>query len=260
MNELVEKPIDDNVRNYRALIVFSNRRCGSASVVKWFLTEHNKYILWDQMKENVTKLGYKVQDSNLTEIFNKGGCFEDVITQYKKDGDIQRLQETLDVIMAYRPTFRIIIEELNWDVVERIVHFINPYHMSALMVHRKKSFDRMLSWMYHFNNKKIDVKKAVAITHEVNDVNSRLWELFKRAGCRFGAAPFEDLYGRMSDSTILHIIFRWLFYRIWDFTAMKETGAENLDKYYHEMKGVDRLEKALAEIKRPTFSNIHIDV
>lgn len=277
-----ESEITEFVRKYRAIIIFSNQRTGSTSLMNWFIRDHKKYTQYDKMYEAVQALGYEVYESNNAEIFDIDiGVFRDVVFQYNKDKNIEKLELAIKTIMSFRPSFRIINEYLPLEISQIISNYINYFHYSAIFLHRRKTIERLLSlWfslktdIYHPTNSekiakfktdkkkipKIDVKFLIDNQKQVNDANVKIWEILRKAGCRYVAISYEDLYSDMSDSTILHICFRWLFYQVWDFTEIKQKGKMNLNKYYYEMKGIEELEQALEKIDKPNFANMHVDV
>ena len=275
-----ESEITELVRKYRAIVIFANQRTGASRLMTWFKKEHNKYTQYEEMFKAVTDLGYTVNDDAYNDEYfdEKNGLFKDVILQYNKDRDIEKLELAIKTIMSFRPSFKIINEYTLFEVAQTISKYINYFHYSAIFLHRRKSLQRLLSlWFAHKTGaytpeqaKKIVKKKIKPLTLDVdylineqkkcNQSNIKIWETLRRAGCRYVAISYEDLYSDMADSTILHICFRWLFYQVWDFTEIKQSGKMNLDKYYYEMKGIEELEQALEKVDKPNFGNMHVDV
>ena len=275
-----ESEITELVRKYRAIVIFANQRTGASRLMTWFKKEHNKYTQYEEMFKAVTDLGYTVNDDAYNDEYfdEKNGLFKDVILQYNKDRDIEKLELAIKTIMSFRPSFKIINEYTLFEVTQTISKYINYFHYSAVFLHRRKSLQRLLSlWFAHKTGaytpeqaKEIVKKKIKPLTLDVdylineqkkcNQSNIKIWETLRRAGCRYVAISYEDLYSDMADSTILHICFRWLFYQVWDFTEIKQSGKMNLDKYYYEMKGIEELEQALEKVDKPNFGNMHVDV
>ena len=263
-----ESEITEQVRKYRAIIIFANHRTGSNTLLRWFVKDHKKYTDYDGLVQSVKDLGYSV-DGNILEsdtIFDsKVGVFKDVINQYHKDKNLEKLELAVKTIMAFRPSFTIINEDTDIELIQIISKFINYYHFSAIFLYRRKAINRLLSLWFNANKSKkktpaIDVDYLINNEKTVIEKNKEVWSVLQQAWCRYVALSFEDMYSEMADSTILHITFRWIFYNLWDFTELKQTGKSNLDKYYYEIKGIDKLEKAVDELPRPTFSNMHVDV
>lgn len=263
--------IDDKVRKYRAIIVFANQRTGSTTLVEWFSNEHKKYIDYDKIVQSIKDLGYDADENdwkNSNEIFDiHVGVFKNVILEYQKNKDVTKLELAIKTIMSFRPTFKIINEHTDIEVIKLIAKYINYYHYSAIFLHRRKTLERLLSLWFFINYKDskenipaIDVNLLIEREKSCIKSNKEIWEVLRKAGCRYVSLSFEDLYSNMSDSTILHISFRYLFYNIWDFTELKENGKLNLNKYYYKMKGIEKLKESLNDLERPTFSNMHVEV
>lgn len=263
--------IDDHVRKYRAIIVFANQRTGSTSLVNWFIKEHKKYTDYDKIIQSIKDLGYSVNEHDWeysNEIFDiRVGIFKNVILEYRKNKDATKLELAIKTIMSFRPTFKVINEHTDIEVIKLISKYINYYHYSAIFLHRRKTLERLLSLWFFMNYKDskenipaIDVNSLIEREKTCIKSNKEVWEVLRKAGCRYVSLSFEDLYGNMSDSTILHISFRYLFYNVWDFTELKENGKLNLNKYYYKMKGIEELKESLNDLERPTFSNMHVEV
>jgi len=263
--------IDDQVRKYRAIIIFANQRTGSTTLIRWFTKEHKKYINYDKIIESVKDLGYSVNEddwSRSNEIFDVDiGVFKNVILEYQKNKDATKLELAIKTIMSFRPTFKVINEYTDIEVIKLISKYINYYHYSAILLHRRKTFERLLSlwFMENYKDSKenipaIDVDWLIEREKLCIKINKEIWELLRKVGCRYISLSFEDLYSSMADSTILHISFRYLFYNVWDFTELQQIGKLNLNKYYYKMKGIEKLKESLNDLERPTFSNMHVEV
>lgn len=287
--------ITPQVRNYRALIVFTNQRTGSSNLTNWFLQEHRKYIDYDGLYQTVKKLGYKVDEQSMHqyEILDAWhGPFKDVFQIYRKEkkkdskNALKKVEVFIKTLMSYRPTFKIMTEYTPIEICSLVIKYLNYYHYSALLLYRRKAFERCRSLHFslstdiysplHFPDVKNKVKKLnnnefnldldstkinnlFEIQKRVNEKNIEVWNLLKTAGCRYASVSYEDIYGSLNDSTILHMTFRWLFYTIWDFQPLKETGKVGADKYYN-VKGIDVLKAELTKLDNPTFSNLHVEV
>lgn len=272
--------IESGVRNYRSLIVFSNKRCGSLSVVKWFHKSHSKYINYEKIIAAVEELGYSVnKDCEQYNLFTPGGMFWDIVEQFNDDKDVEKLKNVIDIISSYRPTHRLFLEEIPTEVVDALIQTTLLYHTSILLLYRKKPINRLLSLWYamhsgistpedirknnfdpdEFRAKRIDVDWLIDNQKKVNKINSETWRMLQIYGPRYVSAGYEDFF-ISNDYTIMHITLRWLFYNTWDFADLLETGHMNLDKYYHKMKGSTEVDMRLQELRRPRFPNFHVDV
>lgn len=275
-----EKSIATSVRSCRNLLLFTNKRSGSRTVIKWFHDTHKKYVDYDKLIAAVKSLGYEVNDdSNLFDLFTKNGMFYDVVKQYEMHKDLTKLEKAIDIIFSYRPTHRIFLEEINIDIVDAIIRHTNKYHASILFLHRKKAIDRLLSLWYSkesgilhpedikkndfkprkFKPKKLDIDYLVTDQKYVNKTNLNVWRLLQVYGPRFVAVTYEDFF-QNANTGILHLSMRWLFYNTWDFYSLQEKGCLELKDYYKKMTGIKKLEKELEELKRPVYSNLHVQV
>jgi|TARA_Y100000015_G_scaffold42762_1_gene50915 hypothetical protein len=262
------------------MIIFANKRTGSKSVIDWFFKYHKKYVDYNKLGEIVESLGYKVNyEANTTDLFTRDGMFYDVVKHYETHKDISKLEHTIDVIFSYRPTHRIFTEEIHIDVVDAIIRHTNRYHSSILFLHRKKSLNRLLSVWYskesgmyqpkdikthkfkpsQFKPKKLDINYLITNQKYVNKTNLNVWRLLQVYGPRYVAITYEDFFEKGSYG-ILHLSMRWIFYNTWDFGELQEVGDLGLKDHYKKMIGVKKLEKELEKLKRPVFSNLHVEV
>ena len=296
--------ITPEVRNYRALVIFTNQRTGSSNLCEWFYKDHCKYTDYDGLVQAVQKLGYTVNyegqrgideknDYKSHEILDEGlGLFRHVIQKYQKQKQknskkaLEEIEVFIKTLMSYRPTFKVMTEYTPIEICKLIIKYINYYHYSSLLLYRRKPFDRCKSLHFSLsteiyspldfldavdtvkklNNKEfnldLNVEQIRSLVYKqklANKNNIEIWNTLKTAGCRYASVSYEDLYGSLHDSTILHMTFRWLFYTIWDFQPLRENGKMKADKYY-DVKGIDKLKEELNKLENPTFSNLHVEV
>ena len=275
-----KKSIATSVRSCRNLLLLTNKRTGSTSVINWFHKTHKKYVNYDNLVSAVESLGYKVNaDAKTTDLLTRDGMFYDVVKKYETHKDLPKLEKAIDVIFSYRPTHRIFLEEIHIDIVDAIIRYVNKYHSSVLFLHRKKAINRLLSLWYSkesgmhqpedmkqsgfdpekFKPKKLDVNYLLLNQKYVNKVNLNVWRLLEVYSPRYVSVTYEDFFEK-ANTGILHLSLRWLFYNAWDFSPLQETGDLELKDYYRKMTGVKKLEKQLEELKRPVFANLHVEV
>lgn len=275
-----DESIKRSVNSYRAMMLFANKRTGSTSMIKWFHDTHKKYVNYEKLFDLVETLGYKVnRDVETYNLFGKNCAFEDISKQYERDKNVKRLTESVDIIMSYRPSHRIIVEDISSILLEALIRHTNEYHASVLFLHRKNAVNRLLSLWYSlesemvtprdmvknkFDPKKfkpgpLDVDYLLTDQKKVNLANANAWRLLKMIKPRFVSCSYEDMFER-HEVSILHITFSWLFYRTWDFSEIINQGHMNLNKYYKEMIGIEELKEKVEILKRPAFGNMHVAV
>ena len=267
------------VKSYRALVIFGNRKTGSKSLMHFFsggsikekepVNESANFNCrlgceWEEVYTNIENMGYHInrdsEDQN--HLFDEEvGIFYDVLKQYKEDKDIERFRLAIRTIMSYRVVMRVMPEEVPWELCEEILECLNYFHYSAILLYRRNSYDRLLSFWYHTNkNAPVDVDKLLKNEEHTRDVNIKLWAYMKRCSCRYASVSTEDIFS-VSDPSILHITFRYLYYALWDFTKLLNYGIIVYRKNYKDMEGIEELMKRLPEIgKKPKFSNAHVDI
>ena len=199
------------VKSYRALVIFGNRKTGSKSLMHFFSGGSIKE------KEPV----------NESANFNcRLGCeWEEVYTNIENMGyHINRFRLAIRTIMSYRVVMRVMPEEVPWELCEEILECLNYFHYSTILLYRRNSYDRLLSFWYHTNkNAPVDVDKLLKNEKYTRDVNIKLWAYMKRCSCRYASVSTEDIFS-VSDPSILHITFRYLYYALWDFTKLLNYG------------------------------------
>lgn len=274
--------IEKSVNAFRSLVLFANKRTGSVTTIKWFHNTHKNYINYYKMTKAIEKLGYKINNnSELYNLLTEDGMFYDVIEKFNKDKDIEKLNLAIKTILSYRPTQRIIIEELPAEAISIISEYANEFHTSILFLTRKNRLQRLLSlWCaektgvstfedsINFNYKKfkipeLDIAYLIKKENDIIYKNKKTWEILENHKPRYLHLYYEDIFkdqtGTMDTYAILYIAFNWLFYRVDDFTTLVENGYFNLNKYYSKIPNVEKLEEKLKDIEIPKFSNIHID-
>jgi len=270
--------IEKSVRKHRALILFANKRTGSKSLIKWFYNGHKIYVDYDRLIEAVKSLGYIVnEEAERYNLFGKDGLFWDVTNQFLKDNNREKLDYAVKVILSYRASHRTLLEDIPLELVDSITKQTNEFHSSILLLTRRKSIERLTSLWYtqqaklkefedvktfdpeKFKPKRMDLDYLVDQEKYARYLNAETWKILHRYKPRFVHLSYEDFY-RSSDVTILNLALKWLFYNIWDFQKLHETGHFNLNKYYMDQKNIDKLENMLKDIERPTFSNVHVDI
>ena len=269
------------VKSYRALVIFGNRKSGSKSLMHFFsggsvkekepVNESANFNCrlgyeWEEIYTAIENMGYTIHRSrdelDQNHLFDKEtGIFYDVIKQFKEDNNIDRLRLAVRTIMSYRVVMRVIPEEVPWELCEEILECLNYFHYSTVLLFRRNSYDRLVSMWYHTNkDKELDVDKLLSNEKYTRTINVKLWEAMKKASCRYASVSTEDIFS-VSDPSILHITFRYLYYALWDFTKLINYGIITYRENYKDMKGLDVLESRLPEIgKKPTFSNVHVDI
>lgn len=284
VNEYGPRKVDGYIRSYRSVIIWANRRTGSQVLFNWWTETHSNLTMWKELYSAVEKLGYTVNYEPGTNLaFSEEGMFGDVVKQYLEDKDINKLENTLCVILWHRPSFIILTEETNEAVMQFIIRVANDYHYSNLLLYRRNSTDRLMSHHYaktsgnytpkdwimsdvaikDFKPPPLDEKHLKELIDE--EVYSRerniiVWKWFSRFGSRYASASYEDLFASNVDSSISHMTFRWLFYNMWDFTALHSEGKSGTDKYYSKSADYKKIENELKHQFRPTFANMHVEV
>jgi len=277
--------LTQQVKSYRALVIFGNRKSGSKSLMHFFaggsvkekepVNEAANFNCrlgydWEEIYTNIENMGYTVERSreliDQNHLFDEEtGIFYDVAKQFKDSNkeyqDVERLRLAVRTIMSYRVVMRVIPEEVPWELCAEILECLNYFHYSTVLLYRRNSYDRLVSLWYHTNkDKSLDVDKLLSNEKYTRDVNVKLWAAMKKASCRYASVSTEDIFS-VSDSSILHITFRFLYYALWDFTNLINYGIIVYRDEYKNMKGIDELKERLPEIgKKPTFSNVHVDI
>ena len=241
--------IDNDVRLYRSLIVWTNNGNHGEILTNWFAKTHRKYIKYELLTENLIALGYTVDinDCENGEIFNiESGIFRDVILQYEKTNDINRLNIAIRLIMSYRPTFYVINETTDKQVINSIIAISNLYHYSNLLFYSKKPVTRLKNLNY-----------IEDVSHNENTcrkINNFVYHSLKKHGVRFAGLMNEDLFQFNSyNDSILHLTFKWLFYTIHNFIDIRE------EIKYIDIN-TDHIEAQLVNLIPIEINNFHVEV
>lgn len=241
--------IDNDIRRYRALIVWTNNGNSGEILTNWFAEAHKKYIKYDLLAENLIALGYNVDinDCENCEIFNiESGIFRDIILQYKKTNDINRLNTAIRLIMSYRPTFYIINETIDKEIINSIISMSNLYHFSNLLFYCKKPVTRLKNLNYIENLRDNE--------NTCREINNFIFHSLNRRGVRFAGLMHEDFFQFNSyNDSILYLTFKWLFYSIHNFIEIRE-------KINHIDVNTDHIEAQLVDLIPIEINNFHIEV
>lgn len=270
--------IEKSVKNFRALVLFTNERSGSLSTIKWFWNSHKKYINYNQMIEAVESLGYTVNKSAESyDLFSEDGMFYDITKQWLETRNEKLLLLAIDTILSYRPTHRIILEKTHYKIIEKLVIYQNAYHASCIFLHRRNKLDRLLSLWYteqaniktvndlldfkpdKFTPDDLDINYLISNQKKIDEINLYAWSLLQKYKPRYVAISYEDFF-ESTQENILHIALRWLFYHVWDFSELISEGNLNLKEYYYKMKNIDILENELKKLPKTKYGNMHVEI
>lgn len=289
-NDLSE--ITTGVRKYRAIVIFTNQRTGGSNLTEWFQCQHKIYTDYTGLVKAINRLGYSVNykdENDYTDhdiLDEKTGLFKSVIIRYLREKKtnpekaLLKIELFIKTLMSFRPTFKIVSECTPIEISQLVIKYLNYYHYSCILLYRRRSLERNLSLHFSLSTnvynsddaKKWDpkVKPTKPITEKelkilidsqknVNEINKQIWTMLKPSRSRYAAVSYEDIYGKHHDSAILHIVFRWLFYSVWDFDKLLQNGEQQTKQHYN-VEGSEKLKEELAKLNYPRFTNLHVEV
>lgn len=246
---------------YRSLIVWGNAHSGSYDLAKWIYDtrSHRTYIQYEELFEKLEDMGYNIFKENVDNlnVFDKDhGLFRDIVNSFEKDKNLEKLESAVNLILKYRVTLTVINEELIPEISEMLIVNSVLCHYSHIIMDFKKPFNRIKRYPDILNMEISDIVKK-----EIQCINSNkiIWDLFCKYRGRYVVLKHEELSPQSFDnSSILHIIFRYVFYTIIDFVDLQEAiYKEHIDipedKEKEILSWIEKLDVV-------DFNNMHVEV
>ena len=255
------KPIPKT--EYRGIIIFSNKNCGSKGVVRFLTYQIYEQIPYQEMYDTLESMGYKV-NKNLKwddKYCDGDGIFDDVIKQYQEDNNLEKARIAIRTVLSFRPIMRVLTENVPQVLLLEMLQCLNYYQVSALLVYRRSSVERLLQ--NHDDNNDID--KLIEDEKKCREANLYTWKYLQKYNSIFASVTSEDLYF-IQCTPILMMTFQWIcasyipfmdYHVNFRFTFIREHDIIVNKSYLND--DAILISKKLEELgERPTFANMHI--
>lgn len=261
---LPEVEVAGSISLYRSLIIFSNEENYPENLLTYLYKEiwggQEHHVDYSSLKDQLTELGYDVADFNFTDydFFNEDtGWLKDLYLQYKKDKDIKRLWDAINIVLVHRPSFTCSPLNVPDTILKCVCRAQNSYHYSIICLYSRnkaRAAVRLYNKLKHYPKKDF-FDQAFSIMKHRNGALQNLWDSYLQRECyRRISLQYEEL--EAYDSTVTLMTFKHLFYMI---SSLENVHLEP-DNTMLSDSDIEKLTKILADLPKNKYPNTHVEI